>query len=143
MRSLCLDLAGNDVRRLLHAGWRIRDPRALAAITLTAAYGLSLSAIRQLRWRHVGGEGTYLRSNLNGPEDLQITSSLLRQLRAVRPEQFDGRIFSKKANNTASLDRVCAATLVLANLSHLNWNALVAWSRTQTLETRRSIATTQ
>jgi hypothetical protein len=76
-----------------------------------------------------------------GISELEITPLLLQQLRAIRSEQFGGRIFAKPAGSTISIDRLCKSVLFAANLSQLVWQSVTAWSLRQSIEIRRSIAT--
>lgn len=111
-------------------------------VTLMLSLSMPLSRLNLLCWSHLDlGGGCIAIPGKNGqpPEQRKITAHTVRLLCAI--PRTSTRVFAKPSASAPALQGLLRAVLLLARLPDFSANALVAWSRRQTPQTRLGVAT--
>jgi hypothetical protein len=142
MQENIISLTDAEVTLISATATLVFDPRASAAALLSIVHGLNLSAIRQLRWHHMGPIGGVIgvRSGTEASPLPPVTPTVREQLLRIDPSQFHPRVFARRRSYPLSIDCLCSLLLRHAGLVGCDWNRIAAWSSQRSFEARLAIA---
>ncbi|MFB3813092.1 MAG: hypothetical protein ACE14L_03195 [Terriglobales bacterium] len=130
------------IKRVLEKSRAMRDKRATAAVSLVLHLSLAPCRLERLRWTDLNPEtATIAFRGRDGSQVRPITPLIVQQLLELKRTSRTPLIFGKPDREAPSLSALVTAVLAQAGAPHWRPSDLVRWSRLQTAQVRRALAT--